>query len=363
MHLLLFDTVKIVEGAKNGLLIDTQKFKYFIINKPYLNALRILKTHSIGELYCQCPVNEQIVIKEFINDVCNKELGFLTSSPDKFSGCDSLIGQSEFFYGPVDNAIIEIFGTLGAVLRDRIFELVDIGCRAVELRFIGYVDYCELENVFQLFARSTVSAINLCLPFQTWMKDFNILNQFCRMNLRIHLMVIHNSPFNKSFETNTHVIHYIQDKINELSCGSITKDSFSCNTFFFFESTISNSCLHKKLSIDRHGNIKNCPSMPESYGNIKDTTLAEAIEKPGFKKYWDMNKDKIHVCKDCEFRYICTDCRAYVEDPEDILSKPLKCGYNPYTGEWSEWSTNPLKQKAIDFYGMREMVEGMNTID
>ena len=96
--------------------------------------------------------------------------------------------------------------------------------------------------------------------------------------------------------------------------------------------------------------------MSEVFGNIKDTTLKEAIEKPGFKKYWDINKDKIHVCKDCEFRYICTDCRAYVEDPEDILSKPLKCGYNPYTGEWSEWSSNPLKQRAIEFYGMEELV-------
>ena len=116
-----------------------------------------------------------------------------------------------------------------------------------------------------------------------------------------------------------------------------------------------------KVSVDQNGNIKNCPSMKETFGNIKDTTLSEAIEKPGFKKYWDINKDKIHVCKDCEFRYICTDCRAYVEDPEDILSKPLKCGYNPYTGEWSEWSTNPLKQKAIDFYGMRDLVESRQT--
>lgn len=43
-------------------------------------------------------------------------------------------------------------------------------------------------------------------------------------------------------------------------------------------------------------------------------------------------------------------------DPEDILIKPLKCGYNPYTGEWSEWSTNPLKQKAITHYGMEDLV-------
>jgi SPASM domain peptide maturase of grasp-with-spasm system len=139
-------------------------------------------------------------------------------------------------------------------------------------------------------------------------------------------------------------------------CGLIRKAFFSLNIENIRESLHHNSCLNRKISIDAEGNIKNCPSMKESFGNIKDTTLAEAIEKPGFKKYWDINKDKIHVCKDCEFRYICTDCRAYVEDPEDILSKPLKCGYNPYTGEWAEWSTNPLKQKAIDFYGMREIL-------
>lgn len=48
--------------------------------------------------------------------------------------------------------------------------------------------------------------------------------------------------------------------------------------------------------------------------------------------------------------------RAYIGDPEDILSKPFQCSYNPYTGEWSEWSTNPLKQKAISYYGLEELV-------
>ncbi|WP_161094292.1 hypothetical protein [Elizabethkingia anophelis] len=33
-------------------------------------------------------------------------------------------------------------------------------------------------------------------------------------------------------------------------------------------------------------------------------------------------------------------------------SKPLKCGYNPYTGEWEDWNKNILKQKAIKYYGM-----------
>ena len=120
--------------------------------------------------------------------------------------------------------------------------------------------------------------------------------------------------------------------------------------------------LHKKISIDVDGNIRNCPSMPQSFGNIKDTTLEEALEHPDFKKYWNLTKDHIEVCKDCEFRYICTDCRAYTErthtNAEGLdISKPLKCGYNPYTGEWEEWSTNPLKEKAIEFYGMEDLVK------
>ena len=97
--------------------------------------------------------------------------------------------------------------------------------------------------------------------------------------------------------------------------------------------------------------------MSQSFGNIKDTTLEEALNHPDFKKYWNIKKDDITKCKDCEFRYICTDCRAYIEDPDDIYSAPLKCGYDPYTGEWEEWSTNPLKQKAIKFYGMEDLVK------
>ena len=97
--------------------------------------------------------------------------------------------------------------------------------------------------------------------------------------------------------------------------------------------------------------------MPKIYGNITNDKLQDALKHPDFKKSWLISKDQVLTCKDCEFRYICTDCRAYLEDPEDIFSKPLKCGYNPYTCEWEEWSTNPLKQKAIDYYGMRSILE------
>lgn len=94
--------------------------------------------------------------------------------------------------------------------------------------------------------------------------------------------------------------------------------------------------------------------MKAAYGNIYDTSLEAALEDPEFLAYWQITKDQISTCKDCEFRHMCTDCRAYLDDPADRLSKPLKCGYNPYDGSWQDWSQSVYKDQAITFYGLND---------
>jgi hypothetical protein len=47
-------------------------------------------------------------------------------------------------------------------------------------------------------------------------------------------------------------------------------------------------------------------------------------------------KENIALCKDCEFRYMCTDCRAYIKDPNNIYSQPAKCTYNPFIAKWRD---------------------------
>jgi radical SAM protein with 4Fe4S-binding SPASM domain len=69
---------------------------------------------------------------------------------------------------------------------------------------------------------------------------------------------------------------------------------------------------------------------------FKSTTLRKALNLTDFKKTWGINKDQISICKDCEFRYICTDCRVFIENKDDIYSKPAKCGYDPYTTKWNQ---------------------------
>lgn len=157
-------------------------------------------------------------------------------------------------------------------------------------------------------------------------------------------------------------VSFVKEIISKSSFGKVDLKYFNTNLPKVLEAVNHNSCLYKKISIDVEGNIRNCPSMSQSFGNIKNITLEEALNHKDFKKYWNLTKDKIEVCKDCEFRYICTDCRAYTERTHKNefgldISKPLKCGYSPYTGEWEKWSINPLKEKSIKYYGMKEFIK------
>ena len=206
---------------------------------------------------------------------------------------------------------------------------------------------------------SIIEAIEVFAPYEsdTVLKG---LIKLMKKNYRIRSVTLYNAPENIIKYSRTigfgQIVTVTTDIKGHLNCGFISHHYFITNISTYTESLAHNSCLNRKISIDVDGNVKNCPSMSQSFGNIKDTTLQEALDHPDFKKYWNITKDQIAVCKDCEFRYICTDCRAYLENPEDMYSKPLKCGYNPYTCEWEEWSTNPLKQMAIDYYGMREVL-------
>jgi SPASM domain peptide maturase of grasp-with-spasm system len=134
------------------------------------------------------------------------------------------------------------------------------------------------------------------------------------------------------------------------SCGVINETYFTNLLTHYSESQKYNTCLNRKISVDINGSIKNCPSMKEKFGKLESGKFKETMLNPNFKKSWSINKDTIAICKDCEFRHVCTDCRAYIEDPKDIYSKPLKCGYNPYTNVWEKWSNNPLKKKTFMSY-------------
>jgi SPASM domain peptide maturase of grasp-with-spasm system len=356
----LFSDCKIVKGENRSLIIDLTNNKYFYIP----NSMEFILKKFIGSDYLtfikSYNEKEQTIINEYFIWLEEENIGFWATSKQEFTSFNI---SNDSFIRPyiLDNCIIEYNQMFD--LNSILDQIVKINIPFIEIRFYDNVSYNFISNFLQYIKYSNIEGIDLILKYN---KNFKIYNykKIIINELRLNNLIITNYKTNKIIEyyRGLSKLKFVTKKIeNNIHCGMIDSKYFTNNKLLYSESQHHNTCLNRKISIDVNGNIKNCPSMPQSFGNIKDTTLEQALEHPDFKKYWNITKDQIEVCKDCEFRHICTDCRAYTERThfqEDIdLSKPLKCGYNPYTNEWAEWSTNPLKQKAIEYYGMQELVK------
>lgn len=356
-YFLLFTNCILVKGYKRSAIIDLQKNNTHLIPNDLQEVLLKSNKIDLNQIYLEYGVENRKILEQYFENLLNLELGFFcTKSEIDFFPKLNLDFDVPFH---ITNCIIENFYEVN-FYKGIITQLENLGCEYIEIVLYDYIENCILENILDLFFYSSIKYIGLIIKYDT-SKNEKFIKSLTSKRLRLANVTIHHAIEEKLLnqkDYNLANVFYTNKKILSFNfCGVVKKNYFSNKMLHFTESQNHNSCLNKKISIDKEGNIKNCPSMGESFGNIKDTTLEEALNHPNFKKYWNINKDQIEVCKDCEFRHICTDCRAFIEEPENQYSKPLKCGYNPYTNEWAEWSANPLKQKAIEYYGMQNLVK------
>jgi SPASM domain peptide maturase of grasp-with-spasm system len=187
---------------------------------------------------------------------------------------------------------------------------------------------------------TTVVGIELIFNYNSMVKPSEV-EQWCRTYQKLSSIVQHSAPSQKAYEYgNTQCAEVTQTITSETHCGIVNQAYFTPNIQMFSEAQQHNSCLNRKISVDVKGEIKNCPSMSQGFGNIQTTSFIKALETEGFKKSWSVSKDQIDICRDCEFRYICTDCRAYTQEASQPYSKPAKCDYNPYTATWKKNESN-----------------------
>lgn len=355
----IFSNVLAVKGHSRMLICDLQRNVSELYPLDLFNILEELKHESIENILQNYDEDSKEIFDVYMNLLLEKEFGFVTEND-----WDRNFPPMSFEYQDpttISNIVIE-FDNIDILygIRESIENLLISHLVIFTRKKLLTEDFKEIDNCFK---NSCLEGIEIYMPFHEKV-DKEFIDTIDANTLRLYHLVFYKCDDFKLEETDKiyrFSMDFIKDDLTMKSCGKVDLRYFGTNITKVLEAINYNSCLHKKISIDKDGNIRNCPSMPESFGNIKDTTLEEALNKPGFKKYWNITKDQVEVCKDCEFRYICTDCRAFTErthtNKEGLdISKPLKCGYNPYTAEWAEWSTNPLKQKAIDFYGMREIL-------
>lgn len=334
-YFLLFSNCIPVKGTMRTIVCDLQLGCFKFIPNDLYEVLKLTKSKSIAEIKKVYNNDYDEIIDEYFTFLINAGFGIVRDKLEKnFTKLNLDWDEPNI----ISNCIIDI--KEGSIFDfSTIFKsLENLGCKNVQIRCYSFANKNFITSTLELLNVSRIKSIELIIKYDNSYTDQKIL-KICEKYPRIKSVIFHSSNEDRFIlshnDNNMGNIVYLKDTIiSENHCGIINKNNMRVNLAIFTESQHHNTCLNRKISIDVNGEIKNCPSIQKSYGNIKDTTLEEALNKQGFKDLWNIKKDDIKVCQDCEFRYICTDCRVFIDNPSDIYSHPAKCKYNPYQAKW-----------------------------
>ncbi len=332
-----------VKGAKRSIICDLGRASYHYIPNDLYELLKKFEGASKEIIYKEYGTSNQQVLNEYFAFLEHNEFIFWCD-PEEIPLFPKIDMSYRVPY-EITNSIIDLDSNSKYDIKKVITQLIDLNCSHIQIRSYVYKETKFWQSILDIFEKSSVRSIEI---FSKWSDsvNFNEALSFAQNNPRIVLFVYHTCPIQSRYitETGTPVIFLSQKLESSHNCGQISSNYFAPNLNTFNESQNFNTCLNRKISIDVNGNIKNCPSMSKNFGNISDTKLQDALLSTGFKDLWHVKKDQITVCKDCEFRYICTDCRAFLNEEDINNAKPAKCTYNPYEATWEGPSENPLSK-------------------
>jgi len=304
----LYPDCKLVYGKSRDAIYDLTRNSVYIVPhemSKYINKDNVVDLGS-------CPTDKQ---KEFIAFLKENELG-------RFNMPTEIVALSDEYISPaiISNAIIDI-GKSKLPLLKIAMELSDLVCESVFLRFMIRFSFDYIISCSKKFMSQSMRSIEIGLQYEDGIENY-IGDLIKQIPLCTRIIIV-NAPFTGTNEQLARIpIRYVQ---KGYSCGDNQSFNYSvfsnANLNLFLESKRYNNCLNKKIVIDQYGDIKNCPNLTETFGNVKDTSLYEVVDSTEFRKLWDTTKDYVEKCCDCEVRYACQHC----------IFASNQCSYNVYS--------------------------------
>ena len=282
-------------------------------------------------------LSTQSKIKKFINLLLTEDVLF----SDNHMQNPPFSKMSNYWDKPneIENCIVDVTDKMPDW--DLLFsQLLSLQCEALQIRC--YSELIDIDVVVQILEKLQGTCISQ-VEFMIKGKNLNSKIAYGELFEKFPSLVfvmLHSSIQNVCHEitiNNTPIRRLLilqkRPLLSEKQCGSIKMDMLGQpSTNFCTELKSHQGCLNRKVSMRSDGQICNCPSLKKNYGSDL-SKLNSIVRTKDFQNIWNLKNDFVKVCKNCEFRYVCTGCRAYLETP-DSREKPAGCQYDPVKGVW-----------------------------
>jgi len=331
MFFQMYNCIIPVKGHLRSILCDLQRKDFVFVSNDFVDLFNKSMNFDISAVSSQMTSTQQVALNELIEELESKEYGFMSESgTENFSTPKS--GFDNYLW--ID-AIIDFDRDSKHSLSAIVPKLNQLFFPHLKIRFLAIDDLGFVIAQLRSLDDSTIRSVEL------------LFGEMCSLDLGEIISAVSSFPrvakiiysdkncdaLEEYDSIHVHVIRTPQPLSSPSCCGQVGPEYFTINSLSYFVNDQYNSCLYGKVAIAANGDIKNCPSMLESYGNIQDINLLEVLEDETFRRTTMISKNEINICKDCEFRLICPDCRAFTEK-DGRYDKPAKCRYDPYNAIW-----------------------------
>lgn len=329
MPFCLHSTCIPVLGVRRSMICDLGSRKAHLIPNALHDILKEMPRRTLSDIKKAFDPSEYGILDEYFEFLIEEDYGFFGEVAEELPALSLHWDRP----GKVTNAIIDIDELSNHDYPSILGQLDQLGCEALEIRTYCSMSIDELKIVMQLTDGWRFRHIDLIIK---WHASYTVatLTHLILTHQTLSRITVHASPRAGRHRAVpfSSLILFTPQLFSVNSCGQVSPFYFTFMLEHFAEAQHFNTCLHKKLSIAADGRLCACPSMTHSFGNASVVPLKEVVNTPESVRIGNISKNQIEVCRDCEFRYVCTDCRAFTTH---AAAKPAKCDYDPYTATWT----------------------------
>jgi SPASM domain peptide maturase of grasp-with-spasm system len=320
----------VVKGFSKSIICDLQYGNVNHIPNDLYDLLQKHEGQTLNQIYNSYNNEENETIDEYIDFLITNEYVFWTSEPDNFPS----LNKKWNFPGLISNVLIDVNPNTILLTNIESLHLNTLGAVALQIRFTDQISLESLDKFLELFLKTRIQSLEIIIKYDDYIRDEKF-NKLLNRHLRVNYVIIYSAPLSGKKENEFNALFFITEGLEQAtSKGPTTESHFAVNKNIFMESQFQNTYFNKKLYIDENLNIKNAPET-EILGNLLNDSLLTILNGESLKKHWNVKKDDIKVCKDCEFRYFCVDSRLpNFNNSDNEYYFDSSCSYDPYKNTW-----------------------------
>ena len=328
----LFSTCILVNGCNRSCIYDLQRGDFDYIPNSLFEILNNTKNITFEKLLNSYDNQEDKEnLAEYFNFLYENEYIFFSKLDNSLFPALPIKFNRPY---RISTLVIDIDNTDLESLQIIKENIINSKVECLVIRIINS-DYENILSTLSTFDGIPTRIIQLFISKNVAIDNSQIDN-ILEVNNRTSLIIksTDDEEYQKDF-LKGHFISTNRDIINN-RIGIKDVSDFAINMDLYIESKLHNSFYNKRTYINSNGDIFRHEYDEKCFGNIADVEIRDILNNEEFKEYWNIKKDEIEVCQNCEYRYMCTDNRLPIKKTNNLWGFDKECNYNPYTSTWEK---------------------------